>query len=210
MCVTCESEPPSVCAAAVNMFTWTEKNGFFSQRSCDRNIWLIKSWSTDDLRGNKAILKGTWIQQERDSPSLQQMATCAGRKKMVFSFLRHVCQPPSVCCFRSPGRDLFTTLACCQCFPLCLILEKQIWGCLAQNVLSAVCITLRKQKVFKIALHYYRYLPFSALWALSLYLFLFSNGILSVALDDSQAIWLSLKFGNYKWSSMLLCCETPG
>lgn len=60
-------------------------------------------------------------------------------------------------------------------FPLCLILEKWIWGCLAQNVLSAVCITTRKQKVFKIALYYYRYLPFSSLLALSLYFFLFSD-----------------------------------
>lgn len=91
------------------------------------------------------------------------MATCAGRKKMVFSFLLHVCQPPPVCRFHSQGRDLFTTLAV-SVFPLCLILEKQIWGCLAQNVLSAVCITLRKQKVFKIALYYYRYLPFSHFW----------------------------------------------
>lgn len=111
---------------------------------------------------------------KRAAGSLQQMATCAGRKKMVFSFLLHVCQPPPVCCFRSPGKDLFTTLAV-SVFPLCLILEKQIWGCLAQNVSSAVCITLRKQKVFDIALCYYRYLPFSSLLAPSLYFFLFSN-----------------------------------
>lgn len=55
------------------------------------------------------------------------MATCAGRKKMVFSFLLHVCQPPPVCCFHSQGRDLFTMLAV-SVFPLCLTLEKQIWA----------------------------------------------------------------------------------
>lgn len=131
----------------------------------------INRWLKGEKSYPERYLKSTG---KRGSRSLQQMATCAGRKKMVFSFLLYVCQPPPVCCFHSPGRDLFTTLTV-SVFPLFLILEKQIWGCLAQNVLSAVCITLRKQKVFKIALYYYRYLPFSSLLALSLYFFLFSN-----------------------------------
>lgn len=82
-------------------------------------------------------------------------------KKMVCSFLLHACQPPPVCCFRSQGRDLFTKLAV-SVFPLCLILENQIWGCLAQNVLSAACITHRKQKVYQTWYHS-RYLSSSSL-----------------------------------------------
>lgn len=123
------------------------------------------------------------------------MATCAGRKKMVFSFLLHVCQPPPVCCFHSQGRDLFTMLDV-SVFPLCLILEKQICVCLGQNVLSAVCITLRKQKVFKVALYYYRYLPFSSLLALSLYFFLFSNAFHPLLVIVVMLFDLALYFAN--------------
>lgn len=144
--------------------------------SKDPGMWLLhpSGISTDDLRG-KAILKGTWNQQERellDRCSKWQLVQV--EKRWCLVFLLHVCQPPPVCCFHSQGRDLFITLAV-SVFPLCLILEKQIWGCLAQNVLSAVSITPRKQKVFQIAVCYYRYLPFSSLLAPSLYFFLFSD-----------------------------------
>lgn len=170
------------------------------------NIILVRHinrWLKGEKSYPERYLKSTG---KRDSWSLQQMATCAGRKKMVFSFLLHVCQPPLVCCFHSRGRDLFTTLAV-SVFPLCLILEKQIWGFLAQKALSAVCITLRKQKVFKIAL--YRYLPFSSLLALSLHFFLFSC-ILSIADLYSHAVWFSFRFCELKRSYMPLCCETSG
>lgn len=138
------------------------------------------------------------------------MATCAGRKKMVFSFLLHACQPPPVRRLPSQGRGLFTALAV-RVSPLCLILEKQIWGFWTRNVLTAVCITPRKQKVCEKALCYHRYLPFSALLPLSLYFFLFvlkcfhPSLTVAVMLFDSACCFCKLKM---KLSA--LCCGTWG
>lgn len=115
---------------------------------------------------------------------------------MVFSFLLHVCQPPPVCCFHSQGRDLFTTLAV-SVFPLCLILEKQIWGWLAQNILSAVCIALRKQKVFNSTV----LLQVSSIFITfaSVLVFLFVLKCISFIADRySHAIWFSVIFCKLK------------
>jgi hypothetical protein len=103
-----------------------------------------------------------------DRCSKWQLVQVEIRWCLVF-FLR-LCQPP-FCCLPFQGRDLFTRLAV-SVFPLCLILEKQIWGSCAWNVLTAVCISRRKQKVCERARCYHRYLPFPSLLALSLY-FLF-------------------------------------
>lgn len=67
---------------------------------------------------------------------------------MVCSFLLHACLPSPVCSSPSPGRDLLTRLAV-SVFPLCFHVRKNRFGAVKpRNVSPAVCITLRKQKVF--------------------------------------------------------------
>lgn len=118
------------------------------------------------------------------------MATCAGRNKMVFSFFLHVCQPP-FCCLPLQGRDLFTRLAV-SVFPLCLILEKQILGSCAWNVLTAVCISRRKQKVW--APCYHRYLLSGSITFGSLSVSFCSQMLSSIAHRCSHAVWFRLLF----------------
>ena len=144
--------------------------------SKDPGMWILhlSGISTDDLRGKsdpERYLKSTG---KRAVGSLQQMATCAGRKKMVFSFSPACMSAPS-CLLLSFSREGFIYHACCQCFSFVFNIRKTDLAMFSTNVLSAVSITLRKQKVFRIALCYYRYLPFSSLLAPSLYFFLFSD-----------------------------------
>lgn len=180
----------------------------FSPRDPVILISRTEGISTDDLRG-KAIPKGAWNQQEgeiRDRCSKWQLVQVEKRWCLVFS-----CMYVSPSCSRLPsqGRDLFTTLAV-SVFPLYLILEKQICGSWSRNVLTAVCITPRKQKVCEIALCYHRYLPFRHFGSVFVFLFVLKcfHPPMTVAamLFDLSCYFCKLK----KMKVYALCCETWG
>lgn len=161
--------------------------------SKDPGMWLLhpSGISTDDLRGKsdpERYLKSTG---KRAVGSLQQMATCAGRKKMVFSFSPACMSTPS-CLLLSFSREGFIYHACCQCFSFVFNIRKTDLGMFSTKRL--VCSEHYSQKTKGVS-DSSVLLQVSSIFITfgSILVFLFVlRCISSIADYYSHAIWLSL------------------